>query len=204
MSRAPRILAGLVSLSVTAAGIGAGCGTSPPVVAPALSLRKVVIYRNGIGYFERGGRVESDTRAVQGPQGRGRRFPGDAGGAGTGRQLGPRGVVPARGREGRSAAVARAAAGAAREAPRRPPAATRATFAAWSCRSTARSTICRSATSRRRPCGAPRTGWSSTRTAPACRPGASSRTFRARTGRTCRCRWSRRRRSRSTPSWRRR
>ena len=61
MSRAPRILAGLVSLSVTVAGIGAGCGTSPPVVAPALSLRKVVIYRNGIGYFERGGRVDSDT-----------------------------------------------------------------------------------------------------------------------------------------------
>jgi hypothetical protein len=61
MSRAPRILAGLVSLSVTVAGTGVGCGTSPPVVAPALSLRKVVIYRNGIGYFERGGHVESDT-----------------------------------------------------------------------------------------------------------------------------------------------
>src|SRR6476620_3998361 len=61
MSRAPRILAGLVSLSVTVAGIGAGCGTSPPVVAPALSLRKVVIYRNGVGYFERGGRVDSET-----------------------------------------------------------------------------------------------------------------------------------------------
>jgi hypothetical protein len=51
----------LISLSVTVAGTGVGCGTSPPVVAPALSLRKVVIYRNGIGYFERGGRVDSDT-----------------------------------------------------------------------------------------------------------------------------------------------
>lgn len=61
MPRAPRILAGLVSVSVTVAGFGVGCGTSPPVVAPALSLRKVVIYRNGIGYFERGGRVESDS-----------------------------------------------------------------------------------------------------------------------------------------------
>jgi hypothetical protein len=47
-------------LNVTAAGVGAGCGTTPPVAAPGLNLRKVVIYRNGIGYFERGGRVESD------------------------------------------------------------------------------------------------------------------------------------------------
>jgi len=61
MPRTPRILAGLLSFSVAAAGVGAGCGTSPPVVAPALSLKKVVIYRNGIGYFERGGRVESDS-----------------------------------------------------------------------------------------------------------------------------------------------
>jgi hypothetical protein len=57
MPKAPRTRAGLVSLIV----IGVGCGTTPPVVAPALSLRKVVIYRNGIGYFERGGRVESET-----------------------------------------------------------------------------------------------------------------------------------------------
>src|SRR6185369_3606875 len=33
----------------------------PPVSVPGLSLRKVVIYRNGVGYFERGGHVESDT-----------------------------------------------------------------------------------------------------------------------------------------------
>src|SRR4029079_5560560 len=59
MPKAPRSVLGVVSsLSFV---IAAGCGTSPPVVAPALSLRKVVIYRNGVGYFERGGHVESDS-----------------------------------------------------------------------------------------------------------------------------------------------
>jgi hypothetical protein len=33
-----------------------GCATSPP----GLALRKVVIYRNGVGYFERAGHVQSD------------------------------------------------------------------------------------------------------------------------------------------------
>ncbi len=37
-----------------------GCATAPPVDAPGLALKKVVIYRNGVGYFERGGRVDSD------------------------------------------------------------------------------------------------------------------------------------------------
>ena len=31
---------------------------APPVTAPGLALKKVVIYRNGVGYFERGGRVD--------------------------------------------------------------------------------------------------------------------------------------------------
>lgn len=39
---------------------GLGCATAPPVSGPGLSLKKVVIYRNGVGYFERGGRVEAD------------------------------------------------------------------------------------------------------------------------------------------------
>ena len=39
---------------------GLGCASAPPVTAPGLALKKVVIYRNGVGYFERGGRVESD------------------------------------------------------------------------------------------------------------------------------------------------
>src|SRR5262245_3186881 len=57
MPKAPRSWVGLVSLI----GIVVGCATPPPVVVPGLSLRKVVIYRNGIGYFERGGRVQSDS-----------------------------------------------------------------------------------------------------------------------------------------------
>jgi len=40
--------------------IGIGCATPPPVAAPGLNLRKVVIYRNGVGYFERGGHVDSE------------------------------------------------------------------------------------------------------------------------------------------------
>jgi len=36
------------------------CATHPPVASASLALRKVVIYRNGVGYFERGGRVNSN------------------------------------------------------------------------------------------------------------------------------------------------
>ncbi len=39
---------------------GIGCATAPPVSGPGLALKKVVIYRNGVGYFERGGRVDTD------------------------------------------------------------------------------------------------------------------------------------------------
>lgn len=35
-----------------------GCGRNPAVSADGLPLRRVVIYRNGVGYFERVGRVE--------------------------------------------------------------------------------------------------------------------------------------------------
>src|SRR6186713_2945802 len=55
MSRRASLVATL-GLSIACAG----CATPPPVVAPGLALRKVVIYRNGVGYFERGGRVDSD------------------------------------------------------------------------------------------------------------------------------------------------
>ena len=58
MPKTPRIFAGLVPFIVM--GFAAGCATPPPVAAPGLGLRKVVIYRNGVGYFERGGRVQSD------------------------------------------------------------------------------------------------------------------------------------------------
>ncbi|MCU0683361.1 MAG: DUF4139 domain-containing protein [Polyangiaceae bacterium] len=37
-----------------------GCGASRPAVASgALPLKRVVVYRNGVGYFERGGRVDA-------------------------------------------------------------------------------------------------------------------------------------------------
>ncbi len=41
------------------------CATNPPVTAPGLALRKVVIYRNGVGYFERGGHVDTDRVQFQ-------------------------------------------------------------------------------------------------------------------------------------------
>jgi hypothetical protein len=59
MPKAPRTVLGVVS-SLSFA-IATGCATPPPVAVPGLSLRKVVIYRNGVGYFERGGRVQSDS-----------------------------------------------------------------------------------------------------------------------------------------------
>lgn len=37
-----------------------GCARGPDVQAPALALRRVVIYRNGVAYFERAGKVETD------------------------------------------------------------------------------------------------------------------------------------------------
>jgi hypothetical protein len=49
-----------VAVGVLLPWVGLGCATAPPVDAPGLALRKVVIYRNGVGYFERGGHVESD------------------------------------------------------------------------------------------------------------------------------------------------
>jgi len=58
MPKAPRTVLGVVwSMSFV---VAAGCAT-PPVAVPGLGLRKVVIYRNGVGYFERGGHVESDS-----------------------------------------------------------------------------------------------------------------------------------------------
>src|SRR6185369_13912098 len=37
-----------------------GCVRGADVQAPALGLRRVVIYRNGVAYFERSGKVQSD------------------------------------------------------------------------------------------------------------------------------------------------
>ncbi|MGO8998966.1 MAG: hypothetical protein ACLQVI_37040, partial [Polyangiaceae bacterium] len=37
---------------------GVGCAATPQVQVESLALKRVVIYRNGVGYFERGGHVE--------------------------------------------------------------------------------------------------------------------------------------------------
>jgi hypothetical protein len=58
-------LASRLVLLLVGLGSAVGCATPPPVVAPGLALRKVVIYRNGVGYFERGGRVQSDRVQFQ-------------------------------------------------------------------------------------------------------------------------------------------
>jgi hypothetical protein len=38
-----------------------GCGRAPQVETPQLPLRRVVVYRNGVGYFERAGKVDEST-----------------------------------------------------------------------------------------------------------------------------------------------
>src|SRR5947207_13577506 len=63
MGRAKRRIVGMkawgaaVALLLSAA---AGCVRQPAVSAEGLSLRRVVIYRNGVGYFERAGHIEAD------------------------------------------------------------------------------------------------------------------------------------------------
>ncbi len=61
MDKTSTFLAGVALLTAGAVG----CATAPPVTAPGLALKKVVIYRNGVGYFERGGRVDSDRVEFQ-------------------------------------------------------------------------------------------------------------------------------------------
>jgi hypothetical protein len=53
LSLLPTALAGLVLLS--------GCARGPNLSVDGLPLRKVVVYRNGVGYFERAGQVDGDT-----------------------------------------------------------------------------------------------------------------------------------------------
>lgn len=52
----------LVSAAALAlgAGLALGCARGPDVAGSGLGLKRVVIYRNGVGYFERQGRVDSD------------------------------------------------------------------------------------------------------------------------------------------------
>ena len=145
MNRTKGTLAGL---SLLLAG-SLGCATAPPVSGPGLSLKKVVIYRNGVGYFERGGHVDSD------------RVQFDVRKDEVGDFLATLAVLERGGSSVRSASFPLEVASDVR--PRRRSRATRTPTSA-SCGTsswpwTARSTTCRSATSPRPPSGARRTGW---------------------------------------------
>jgi hypothetical protein len=52
----------LIAVAALLAGAGSslGCARGPDVSAAGLSLQRVVIYRNGVAYFERAGRVDAD------------------------------------------------------------------------------------------------------------------------------------------------
>ena len=44
---------------------GSSCASGPPVTADDLKLKRVVIYRNGVAYFEREGRVQGERVRFQ-------------------------------------------------------------------------------------------------------------------------------------------
>jgi hypothetical protein len=50
----------LFAFAMLAGALGAGCARGPDVEAAGLGLRRVVIYRNGVAYFERAGRIQAD------------------------------------------------------------------------------------------------------------------------------------------------
>ncbi|RYZ07913.1 MAG: DUF4139 domain-containing protein [Myxococcales bacterium] len=52
-------LGSVASIACLALAFG-GCARGPDVASPELPLRRVVVYRNGVGYFERGGAVEGE------------------------------------------------------------------------------------------------------------------------------------------------
>ncbi|MEO5727726.1 MAG: hypothetical protein ABI134_01715, partial [Byssovorax sp.] len=49
-----------IAALLAGAGLSLGCARGPDIEATGLGLKRVVIYRNGVGYFERGGHVDSD------------------------------------------------------------------------------------------------------------------------------------------------
>ena len=51
-----KLLAAFLTIGLTASS----CASGPPVTADDLKLKRVVIYRNGVAYFEREGRVEGE------------------------------------------------------------------------------------------------------------------------------------------------
>ena len=49
------------------ASLSVGCARGPDVQAPALALRRVVIYRNGVAYFERSATIHGDSLKLNVP-----------------------------------------------------------------------------------------------------------------------------------------
>src|SRR5437016_14068857 len=58
-NRGVRAMSWAAAWCALAAG-AVGCARRPAVSAEGLALRRVVIYRNGVGYFERAGHIQSD------------------------------------------------------------------------------------------------------------------------------------------------
>ncbi len=54
---------GWAALGLSLAGIG--CARGPDIAVNALALQRVVIYRNGVGYFERRGKIDADAVTFQ-------------------------------------------------------------------------------------------------------------------------------------------
>ncbi|HZI03105.1 MAG TPA: hypothetical protein VEZ71_03730, partial [Archangium sp.] len=55
----PRILPACAA-ALTLVSAAGGCAHGPAVSSDTLPLKKVVVYRNGVAYFERAGRVDAD------------------------------------------------------------------------------------------------------------------------------------------------
>ena len=49
-----------IAALLVGAGLSLGCARGPDIEATGLGLKRVVIYRNGVGYFEREGHVDAD------------------------------------------------------------------------------------------------------------------------------------------------
>ena len=61
----PSILSGVLAAVVLGLGACGGARAPHATTGGALQLSKVVLYRNGVGYFERGGKVDGDTLTIR-------------------------------------------------------------------------------------------------------------------------------------------
>ncbi len=61
----PSFLSSVLATALFGLGACTGARTPYTTTGGALQLSKVVLYRNGVGYFERGGKVDGDTLAIR-------------------------------------------------------------------------------------------------------------------------------------------